>query len=177
VLRLTIWWRLDLESCWLIWCGTRGMKLARTCRAKLEREVKSNQKVLVSSKCHGLYRNLLGDEFLVGWFKLVSRFWLVGYPFFVINFSNLQNFVGASHIRSAPPATCPTLVYWCFVMVCRAVWFFYDHLLASSDLHFARPVFWREGRMNLVGPSKNIICFIHFLSAIFLLLEVAGNTN
>jgi len=35
---------------------------------------------------------------------LVSRFWLVEYPFFVINFSNLQNFVGASHIRSAPLA-------------------------------------------------------------------------
>jgi len=97
---------------------------------------------------------------------LVSRFWLVGYPFFVINFSNLQNFVGASHIRSVPPATgksCLMLVYWCFVIVYRVVWFFYDQLLASSDLHFARLVSWREGRMNLVGPSRNIICFIHFL--------------
>jgi len=27
----------------------------------------------------------------------------------------------------------------------------------------ARPVFWREGKMDLVGPSRNIICFIHFL--------------
>jgi len=25
------------------------------------------------------------------------------------------------------------------------------------------PVSWRESRMNLVGPSRNIICFIHFL--------------
>jgi len=34
-----------------------------------------------------------------------SKFWLVGYPSFVINFSDLQNFVEASHIRSAPTAT------------------------------------------------------------------------
>jgi len=36
---------------------------------------------------------------------LVSRFWLVGYPSFVIKFSDLQNLVGASHISLAPPAT------------------------------------------------------------------------
>jgi len=42
----------------------------------------------------------------------------------------------------------------------------------------ARPVSWREGKMNLMGPSKNIICIIYFcLSAISLLLEVAGNMN
>jgi len=46
-------------------------------------------------------------------------------------------------------------------MVCRA-WFFYDHLLASSDL-LAHPVFWREDKMNLVGPYRNIIWIIHFL--------------
>jgi len=27
----------------------------------------------------------------------------------------------------------------------------------------ARPVSWREGKMNFVGPSRNIIRFIHFL--------------
>jgi len=32
--------------------------------------------------------------------------------------------------------------------------------------------------MNLVGPSRDIICIIYFcLSAVSLLLEVAGNTN
>jgi len=42
----------------------------------------------------------------VEWFKLVGFTILVGreYPSFVINFSKLQNFVGASHIRSASPA-------------------------------------------------------------------------
>jgi len=29
----------------------------------------------------------------------------MGYPSFVINSSDLQNFVGVSHIRSAPSAT------------------------------------------------------------------------
>jgi len=29
----------------------------------------------VSSKCRGLYRNLLGDGFLVRWFKLVGFGW------------------------------------------------------------------------------------------------------
>jgi len=61
--------------------------------------------MLVSLKCRGLYRSLLGDGFFVGWFKLVSRFWLIEYPFFVIKFSDLQNFIGASHIKSAPSAT------------------------------------------------------------------------
>jgi len=27
----------------------------------------------------------------------------------------------------------------------------------------ARSVFWRKGEMDLVGPPRNIICFIHFL--------------
>jgi len=32
-----------------------------------------------------------------------------------------------------------TVVYWCSVIARRAVWFFYDHLLASSDLHLLVP--------------------------------------
>jgi len=31
--------------------------------------------------------------------------WLVEYPSFMIDLSNLQNFVGASYISLAPPAT------------------------------------------------------------------------
>jgi len=66
----------------------------------------------------------------VGFKVLIGRI-----PF--LRVSNLQNFVGASHIRSAPSQrkSYPTLVYWHFVIVGRAVWFFYNHLLASSDLH------------------------------------------
>jgi len=32
-----------------------------------------------------------------------------------------------------------TLVYWCVVLTCRAVWFFHDYLLASSVLHLPAP--------------------------------------
>jgi len=60
----------------------------------------------MSSKCRGLYRSLPGNGFLVGWFKLVGFKILVGrIPFLRDQFSDLQSLVGASHIRSAPPAT------------------------------------------------------------------------
>jgi len=71
----------------------------------------------------------------VGWFKLIGSKVLVG-----------------------------TLPSWSN-FVCRAIWFFYDHLLASLDLHLPAP-FPKERAshsMNLVGPSRNIIYFIYIL--------------
>jgi len=43
-------------------------------------------RVNVSLKCRGVYKSLLGDGFLVGFGSswLVLRFWLVGYPSFMI---------------------------------------------------------------------------------------------
>jgi len=49
-------------------------------------EIESTKIESEDSKCRGLYRNLLGDGFLVGWFKLVGFKVLVGRIFFVINF-------------------------------------------------------------------------------------------
>jgi len=66
--------------------------------------------VSVSSKCRGLYRNLLGDGFLVGWFKLVGFKVLVGrIPFLRDQILDFQNFVGDSHVRSALLTTQITL--------------------------------------------------------------------
>jgi len=79
--------------------------------------------------------------------------------------SNLQILVGVSRISSAPPAT-QILSYACllvFVAVCRAVRFFYDYLLASSDLYFPAP--YPEERARWVSRylPKNIIYVTYFL--------------
>jgi len=54
-----------------------------------------------------------------------------------------------------------TLVYWCFITACRAVWFFYDYLLASSDLHLPAP--FPEERTRWVSryfPKNNYLRYL-----------------
>jgi len=72
---------------------------------------------------------------------LVSRFWLVKYLSFVINFQISKISLELLTLDRLHPQrkSSLTLVYWHFVIVCRAVQFFYDHLLASSDLHLLAP--------------------------------------
>jgi len=116
-----------------------------------------------SSKCCGLYRNLLGSGFQgFGW-------WVTLLPW-----SNLQILVGVSRISSAPPAT-QILSYACllvFVTVCRAVRFFYDYLLASSDLHLPAPFPEESARwVSRYLPEILFILSILCLSVISLLLE------
>jgi len=68
-----------------------------------------------SSRHHDLYRSLLRDGFLVGWFKLVGFKVLVDrIPFFRNQILDFQNFVGDSHVMSAPPPTqiLSYVIYW-----------------------------------------------------------------
>jgi len=97
----------------------------------------------------------------------------------MIKLLDFQNLVGGSRIRLHPQRkSYRMLVYWCFIIVCRVIWFFYDHLLASSDLHLPAPFPEERARWISWDLPKNIICVIYFcLSAISLLLGVTGNTD
>jgi len=54
----------------------------------------------------------------VGWFEVVGFKVLVGgIPFLGDQFLNLQNFIGAFHIKSAPPAT-KNLILRLFIGIC-----------------------------------------------------------
>jgi len=69
-----------------------------------------------------------------------------------------------------------TLVYWCFVIVCRAVWSLYDYLLASSDLHL--PALFPEERARWV--SRYLPEIIYFICSFCLFGDfsfIEGNTN
>jgi len=58
------------------------------------------------SSRHGLYRSLLRDGFPVGWFELVGFKVLVDRISFLHDqILDFQNFIGDSHVRSAPPTT------------------------------------------------------------------------
>jgi len=79
--------------------------------------------VCSSSRHRGLYRNFLRDGFFVEWFELVGFKVLVGRtPFLHDQILGFQNFVGNSHVRSAPPVTqiLSYAVYWCSVITRRA---------------------------------------------------------
>jgi len=53
-----------------------------------------------------VYTSFLRDWFPVGWFKLVGFKILVGrVPFLHDQILDFQNFVGDSHVKSAPPST------------------------------------------------------------------------
>jgi len=62
----------------------------------------------------------------VKWFNLVGFKVLIGKILFLHDqILEFQNFIGDSHVRSAPSATqiLSYAVYWCFVITRRAVWF------------------------------------------------------
>jgi len=94
------------RCCWVIVIRSLEISLTRDIDTVLNWFQGLEQKERANSRRRDLYRNLLRDGFLVGWFKLVGFKVLIGrIPFLHDQILASQNFVRDSYVRLALSAT------------------------------------------------------------------------
>jgi len=135
----------------------------------------------LGSKCRGLYRSLLGWISWDGSSWLFPKFWLEGYPSLVMKFLDFQNF-NWSFSRYIGSTRNVNLILRLFIGVLLSLvgrCDFSTIIYWQVRIFTCPPRFLKRGQDESCGTFQKLsfVLSIFCLSAISLLLEVAGNTN
>jgi len=118
-----------------------------------------------SSRRPGLYKSLLRDRFLVGWFKLIEFEVLIGgIPFLLGQTLVSRKFVGDYHVRSALPANLilRSLVH----SVITWIWFSLI-IYWQTQIFTCTPHFLERGQDKLRDTFQQYIKNIFYLAHFF----------